>query len=84
MVNPERNRLGDDIIEASECLKAWWDNGIVAQRLSVSDGYTFGDISDGAQLWTLFTAIKEPGYSYSLESRDAPCPCTFSPSFSAC
>ena len=29
MITPERNRLGDDIIEASECLKAWWDSGII-------------------------------------------------------
>jgi hypothetical protein len=26
---PERNALGDDLIEALECLKAWWDHGFV-------------------------------------------------------
>jgi hypothetical protein len=30
-VSPERNRLSDDIIEAVECLKAWWDSGIIKQ-----------------------------------------------------
>jgi hypothetical protein len=30
MITPERNRLGDDIIEACECLKAWWDKEIIA------------------------------------------------------
>jgi hypothetical protein len=29
MVTPERNRLGDDIIEAGECLKARWDSGLI-------------------------------------------------------
>jgi hAT family C-terminal dimerisation region len=28
IVTPERNRLGDDIIEAGECLKAWWDSDL--------------------------------------------------------
>jgi hypothetical protein len=28
MITPASNRLGDDIIEACECLKAWWDNGV--------------------------------------------------------
>ena len=31
LVTPERNRLSDDIIEAIECLKAWWDSGIISQ-----------------------------------------------------
>jgi hypothetical protein len=30
MITPERNRLGDDIIEACECLKAWWISSTVA------------------------------------------------------
>ena len=25
------NRLSNDIIEAAECLKAWWDSGIIRQ-----------------------------------------------------
>jgi hypothetical protein len=31
LISPERNRLSDDIIEATECLKAWWDSGIIKQ-----------------------------------------------------
>ena len=29
IVTTERNRLSEDIIQACECLKAWWDNGIM-------------------------------------------------------
>jgi hypothetical protein len=29
LITPDRNALGDDLIEALECLKAWWDNGLV-------------------------------------------------------
>ena len=29
LITPERNALGDDLIEALECLKAWWDHGFV-------------------------------------------------------
>jgi len=29
MVTPGRSRFGDDIIEAGECLKAWWDGGLI-------------------------------------------------------
>jgi hypothetical protein len=29
MVTAERNRLLEDIIQACECLKAWWDHGIM-------------------------------------------------------
>jgi hypothetical protein len=32
LVTPERNRLSDDIIEATECLKAWWDSGVISQQ----------------------------------------------------
>jgi hypothetical protein len=31
-VSPSRNGLKDDIIEATECLKAWWDNGLIQQE----------------------------------------------------
>ena len=31
LISPERNRPSDDIIEATECLKAWWDFGIIKQ-----------------------------------------------------
>ena len=30
---PARNALGDDLIEALECLKAWWDNGLAQRHL---------------------------------------------------
>src|SRR5436305_13199524 len=26
------NRLADDVIEACECLHAWWDNGMISQQ----------------------------------------------------
>ena len=29
LISPERNNLGDDIIEALECLKARWGRGFV-------------------------------------------------------
>jgi hypothetical protein len=29
MITPERNSLLDDIVEACECLKAWWDNKMI-------------------------------------------------------
>src|SRR3954453_677291 len=29
LITPERNALGDATIEASECLKAWWDQGLI-------------------------------------------------------
>jgi hypothetical protein len=29
LLTPERNSLGDNIIEALECLKAWWNNGLI-------------------------------------------------------
>jgi hypothetical protein len=32
MITPQRNTLGDDIIEACECLKAWWRKGVLAQE----------------------------------------------------
>ena len=31
LITPERNRLAEDIIEASECLKNWWDRGLIQQ-----------------------------------------------------
>jgi hypothetical protein len=29
VVTAERNRLSEDIVQACECLKAWWDNGFM-------------------------------------------------------
>jgi hypothetical protein len=29
LISSDRNALGGDLIEALECLKAWWDNGLV-------------------------------------------------------
>jgi hAT family C-terminal dimerisation region len=29
LITPERNSLGDNIIEALECLRAWWNNGLI-------------------------------------------------------
>jgi hypothetical protein len=31
LLTPERSRLAPDIIEASECLKNWWDRGLIQQ-----------------------------------------------------
>jgi hypothetical protein len=32
MATAERNRLSEDIIQACECLEAWWDNGFTEWR----------------------------------------------------
>jgi hypothetical protein len=32
LITPERNKLHIEIIEASECLKNWWDRGLIEQR----------------------------------------------------
>ena len=29
LITSERNLLGDDLIEALECLRAWWNNGLI-------------------------------------------------------
>jgi hypothetical protein len=31
LITPERNRLAEEIIEASEYLKNWWDRGLIQQ-----------------------------------------------------
>jgi hypothetical protein len=31
LITPERNRLTEEIIEASKCLKNWWDCGLTQQ-----------------------------------------------------
>jgi hypothetical protein len=28
-ITPERNVLGDSVIEALKCLRAWWNNGLI-------------------------------------------------------
>jgi hypothetical protein len=32
LITLERNQLGEDIIEACECLKAWWRNSLIEQQ----------------------------------------------------
>jgi hypothetical protein len=32
LITPERNQLGEDIIEACECLKGWWRNSLIEQQ----------------------------------------------------
>jgi hypothetical protein len=32
LITPERNYLGEDIIEACEYLKAWWRNSLIEQQ----------------------------------------------------
>jgi hypothetical protein len=31
LITPERKRLAEDVIEASECLKNWWGRGLIQQ-----------------------------------------------------
>jgi hypothetical protein len=31
LLSPQRCRIKEDLIEASECLKAWWDCGMIMQ-----------------------------------------------------
>src|SRR5947199_8712524 len=33
LITPERNQLEEDIIEACECLKAWWRNSLIEQQV---------------------------------------------------
>jgi hypothetical protein len=33
LITPRRNRLQEDIVEATECLKAWWDAGMIRQLI---------------------------------------------------
>lgn len=37
MMTPTRNNLNDDIIEACECLKYWWDNGLIIYNKPTED-----------------------------------------------
>jgi hypothetical protein len=37
LITPERSRLYPEIIEASECLKNWWDHRLIQQRPYVSE-----------------------------------------------
>jgi hypothetical protein len=46
LISPERNRLHERMIEASECLKNWWDRGLIVQRLHVPED----DDSDACDL----------------------------------
>jgi hAT family C-terminal dimerisation region len=46
LISPERNRLHEQIIEASECLKNWWDRGLIVQRPYVPED----DDSDACDL----------------------------------
>jgi hAT family C-terminal dimerisation region len=32
-ITPERNALSDKIIEACECLKAWWRNKVISEAI---------------------------------------------------
>jgi len=41
LLAPERSRLAPGVIEASECLKNWWDRGLIEQledEWEISDG----------------------------------------------
>ena len=32
LITPKRNHFKEDIIEACECLKAWWKNSLIEQQ----------------------------------------------------
>jgi hypothetical protein len=32
LITPDRNALRNDLIEALECLKAWWDNRLILRH----------------------------------------------------
>jgi hAT family C-terminal dimerisation region len=40
LITPERNALGDATVEANECLKAWWDQGLITRDYDEKFGYT--------------------------------------------
>jgi hAT family C-terminal dimerisation region len=46
LISPERNRLHEEMIEASECLKNWWDRGLIVQQPYVPED----DDSDACDL----------------------------------
>jgi hypothetical protein len=48
LITPERNRLHEQIIEASECLKNWWDHGLLSQQPHAveSDDSDNGELSE--------------------------------------
>jgi hypothetical protein len=41
LIIPERNWLAEEIIEASECLKNWWERGLI-QQLQHADSDILG------------------------------------------
>ena len=40
----ERNRLNEEFIEASECLKNWWNRGLITQQENAEVTYKDSDI----------------------------------------
>jgi hAT family C-terminal dimerisation region len=46
LITPERNYLIEEIIEASECLKNWWDRRLI-QRLEKEKVSTTGQAESG-------------------------------------
>jgi hAT family C-terminal dimerisation region len=39
LITPDRNSLGDELVEALECLKAWWDNGLIERHWKMYTRY---------------------------------------------
>jgi hAT family C-terminal dimerisation region len=37
MISPERNALSGRVIEACECLKAWWRNKVISITISYEE-----------------------------------------------
>ena len=56
LITPERNHLHEQIIEASECLKNWWDHRLIKQRPHIpedpdsDDGEPQDDGDDDSEL----------------------------------
>jgi hypothetical protein len=43
ITTPEINHPHKEIIEASECLKNWWDHGVILQQEDTIEGLSFDD-----------------------------------------
>ena len=46
LITAERNRLHEQTIEASECLKNWWDRGLIVQRPYAQEDNSEGEDSE--------------------------------------
>jgi hypothetical protein len=49
LITPERNRLGEETIEASECLKNRWDRGLITQQEDAEVTHEGSDIESESE-----------------------------------